>query len=459
MDLARERVTRRVLLRTLVCTAAGASLGACGPKTTPQVVKETQVVRETIEVVKEVTAAPAPEVKLTLWHHWGGTREPLMKKALDDFAARNQGLTVEPTLIPWDRKEEAVLTAVAAGQAPDVLMLNAAEMPPYALNKALNPIDDMVAQVGIQAEEVYESDWKASSYAGKQWGLPQTVGGAAFLLFFNTASFVGAGLDPTKPPATWGETLEAATTLLKKEGDEIKQLGLLTGVTSWSWLNFLAENDAAWLSPDGREVQMDNQGAVEALEWIVHVTDAQGGAERVAAFTSAGGDADPFMSGRAAMTYQGVWQYYIIKTNAPELEYSSALAPLNRGKWHEANYGPHLYTLPAGTKHTAEAWKLLLWLTREAGGCDFLTAQLRPSPWKACNENSPVSKVADYWPVVLSALDATRAEPLTPLFNRFASIWDEMLEKAMHHQSTAAEAIKWAAAEMSRANEEFWAKQ
>ncbi len=460
--VSHNRLSRRQFLRYLGAGTAGLVggnlLSACVPPT-----PEVKVVKETVEVVKEVpkeiTPTPAAPLMLTLWHHWGGTREPLLKKALDDFAARNPGITVEPTLIPWDRKEEAVMTAVAAGQAPDVLMLNAAEMPPYAINNVLLPLDEWVTVAGITSNEVYDSDWKASFYNGKQWGLPQTVGGAACLLFYNTAAFEEAGLDPTNPPRTWAEMLSATKTLLKQEGDKITRLGLGYIPDAWGWLNFLAQNDALWLSSDGREVKMNNDGAIEALQFIVDISDAQGGAENIAAFMTAAGEADPFISGRAAMTYQGVWQYFLIKTNAPDLPYMSTVAPNNKGPWHEANYGPHLYTLPAGTKHVPEAWKLLLWLTREDGGCNFLMQQLRPSPWKKCTEESPIAKVADYWPVVVEALNSARSEPLTPLFNQFASIWNEMIERATRHQGAAAEVIMWASEEMRRANEEFWAKQ
>jgi ABC-type glycerol-3-phosphate transport system substrate-binding protein len=427
-----------------------------------QVVKEPQVVKETVEVTKEITATPPAPLTLHMWHHWGGTREPLMIKAAEDFAARNPGLTIEQTLIPWDRKEESILTAVAAGQAPDVLMLNAAEMPPYAMADALIPIDDLVAQTGIKPEEVYESEWQATSYMGKIWGLPQTVGGAACLLFYNPQLFEEAGLDPAKPPVTWSETLAAAKALLKTDDKgDILRLGLGLGVNMWSWLNFLAQNDAPWLSDDGREVKMDNEAAVEALQWVVDVMDAQGGHEKLAAFSAAAGDRDPFMAEMQVMEYNGVWQFYLIKTNAPELQFKSAVAPNNKGNWHEGNYGPHLYVLPKGSKNDAveESWKLVLWFTRGAGQCTFLIEQLRPSPWKECTENSPLAKVADYWPVVVEALNAARPEPLTPLFNKFGSIWDEMGERAQLKASTPAEAVKWAAGEMAKANDAYWARQ
>lgn len=459
-------LTRREFLQKAAFASGGLAgaclLSGCGPTPTPQtteveVTKQVEVTRE-VEVIKEVevTRPPAETITLALWHHWGGTREPLLDKAFADFSAYNPGIAVEPTLIPWERKEESVLSAVAAGEAPDILMLNASEVPPYAIAEALVPLDELVAEAGIDASEVYESDWEAGVYNGKRWGLPHSIGEAAWLLFYNKQLFEEAGLDPDQPPETWAEMLTYAQTLLKKEGNSIEQLGIALNASGWSWLSFLAENEAAWLSDDSRQVLMDNEGAVEALQFIVDISDSQGGPEHVGAFMSGLGDVVPFAGGYAAMNMGGVWDYYILKTNTPDLDYGSAVAPINKGIYHEANYGPHQWTIPAGTEYLDAAWRLVLWMTREEGGCDFLTPQLRPSPWKACNENSPL-RVADYWPVIQVALDSTRPEPSTPLFNQFLSIWDEMIEKATYHAVDAAEAVKWSAEEMTKANDEYWA--
>jgi len=448
-----KKLSRRDFLRMSALTAAGAALAGCTPPA-PEIVKETVEVpvERTVEVLVEAAVEP---VTLTLWHHWGGTREPLLQGEFDAFSAANPSITVEPTLIPWDRKEETVLSAVAAGEAPDVLMMNASEVPPYAIAEALVPIDDLVAETGISSDEVYESDWQSGSYGGKRWGLPHSIGEAAWLLFYNKQSFEEAGLNPDQPPETWADLLTYSEALLKKEEDTIVQLGVNPNATGWSWLSYLAENEADWLSDDGRKVLMDNDGAVEALQYVVDISDSQGGPEQIGAFVSGLGEVAPFAGGYTAMNFGGVWDYYILKTGAPDLEYGSAVCPINKGEWHEANYGPHQWVIPVGTEHLEEVWKLVLWLTRGEGGCDFLTAQLRPSPWKACNENSPL-RVADYWPVVQAALVSARLEPHTPVFNQFMSIWDEMIEKATYHQMDAADAIKWAAAEMTKADDEYW---
>jgi ABC-type glycerol-3-phosphate transport system substrate-binding protein len=464
----RKRLSRRDFLRVGALTAAGAALAACGPAPTPQVVKETVEVPVEVEVevpvqetvvVEQTVEVPVEmeqeTVTVTIWHHWGGTREPLLAKAFQDFSAYNPDIVVEPTLIPWDQKQETVLTAVAAGEAPDVLMLNASEVPPYAIEEVLVPLDDLISQEGIDASEVYESDWLGGVYQGQRWGLPHTVGEAAWLLFYNKAAFEESGLDPDEPPVTWADLLDRANTLLQMDGDMIGRLGVSPNASGWSWLNYLAENQAEWLSEDGREVLMDNEAAVEALQYIVDISDSQGGPEQVGAFVSALGEVSPFAGGYTAMYFGGVWDYYILKTGAPDLDYGSAVAPNNGGPWNEGNYGPHEWTIPTGTAHLDQAWKLLLWMSRGEGGCDFLTAQLRPSPWKACNENSPL-RVAEYWPVIEQALVSTRPEPVTPLFNQFMSVWDQMIEQATYGQMTAGEAVAWGAEEMTRANDEYW---
>jgi multiple sugar transport system substrate-binding protein len=472
--MQKKRFSRREFLALAGATGGAALLAACGEEATPEkeIVEVTRVVSEEVEVTRvvseevevtrvveemvEVTTAPPEPITLTIWHHWGGTREPLLNAELENFSARNPGVTVEPTIIPWDQKEATILSAVAAGEAPDVLMLNAAEMPPYAMNDAILPVDDMVDAAGIMADEAYESDWQASFYNGKQWGLPHTIGGAAFLLFYNKDHLSEVGLDPNQPPQTWADFMSYTEKLVKMEGNTVQRIGGMPYVSSWGWLSYLAGNDAAWLSEDGREVLMDNEASVEALQFIVDTVDAQGGWEAIQAFTSAQGETDPFLAGNISMSYSGIWNYFMLQQNAPELNYVSAVAPNTGGKWHEGNYGPHLWTIPASTDHSSEAWKLVMWMSYEDGGCNFLTQQGRAAPWKACTENSIMANVADYWPVVVEAIATTRPEPLTPVFNQFQSIWDEMLERALFKADDSAGAISWAAEEMTKVNDEYW---
>lgn len=468
----RKSLSRRDFLRAGSVAAAAAALAGCGPAPTPQVIKETQIIKETqvvkeTQIVKETVketvqvqvAAPTTEpITLTLWHHWGGDREPLLKKAGDDFSARNPGVSVEMTLIPWERKEETVLTAMAAGNAPDVLHLIATETPVYVSDNALVALDEYITKAGIKPEEYLDVDWQGGIVNGKVWALPLNSAGADHMLFYNKNHFKEAGLDPEVPPKTWAEVKTFAQKLTKKEGKDITRLGVQLPTSGWEWLYYIAQNDGEWLSKDGKQILMDNEKSVEALQYVVDVYDIQGGFEKVSGFLTIARQTEPFIAEAVSVYASGQWVNYYILTGNPKLPYGTGLAPNNQGPWNAESYGPQQWTIPAGNKHNDQAFALSLWLSRGDGGCKFLAPQIMPSAWTDCNKSNAYPLVASFWPTIEAAFKTTRPSPPTPVFGQFLTFWDEMFQKALMHQSTAAEAVKSAVEQMDAANKEYWAK-
>ncbi len=458
MDFPRTRVSRRGFLRAAALTTAGATLAACGPKPTPEVITQTQVVQQTVEVIKQVTATPPEPITLRLAHHWGGSREPQLKKACDDFTARNPNIKVEVTLWPWDQKEQLLLAAVAAGDPPEVVHFIGSELASYANEGALQPLDDLIQQAGISPDEAIPTAWQSGIFQEKVWALPLSDGLADQMLFYNTAQFQEAGLDPKTPPKTWAELRQFATKLTQRDANGITRLGVQLGTSGWEWLYYVAQNDAKWLSDDAKQVLMDNDGCVEALQFLVDLANDQGGWQQVQAFTSVQRQTEPFYAGDVSILESGSWHYSMIQSDVPDLPYLSAIAPNNKGKWSQGSYGPQQWALPARDKHPNEAFQLADWLSRGDGGCQFTIARGVPSSWVACNEASPLASVAPYWPAIMAAVDSCRPEPLTPVFNQFLATWDDMIQKALLGRATAADAIKEGTEQMIKINDEYWAK-
>ncbi len=92
-----------------------------------------------------------------------------------------------------------VLTAVRAGNAPDVALMEYQYIPTMVSNQALVDIskygaNDVKSQFDAAA-------WALSGANGAQYGYPQDTGPMA--LYYNKATFQKAGI--SSPPATWDE--------------------------------------------------------------------------------------------------------------------------------------------------------------------------------------------------------------------------------------------------------------
>jgi multiple sugar transport system substrate-binding protein len=83
------------------------------------------------------------------------------------------------------------------------------------------------------------------------------------------------------------------------------------------------------------------------------------------------------------MLVDGVWVPATLKSQKPDLEYGIALVPYNDANAEATNRnlveGGWGYAIPTGSKHVAEAWEFLKYVTMGEGNLNFFKAQVRPS--------------------------------------------------------------------------------
>ncbi len=109
------------------------------------------------------------------------------------------------------------MTAIAGGAPPNAMMIKADNIPFFVSQKAVDPLDDLMARDGIGRDWFYDGEMSTRTYQGKVYGLPNVTGGAFHLLYYNKGLMKKAGLDPEKPPKTW-QDLDAMVEPAKKAG-------------------------------------------------------------------------------------------------------------------------------------------------------------------------------------------------------------------------------------------------
>ena len=470
--MKKRKLTRRDFLRLSAMTAAGVVAAACAPAT-PQIVeveKEVPVEKEVVRTVvvekeKVITPVPGPPVTITFWHHWGGKRIPLMEAMINDFQDRHPGIKVEMTLQPWDRRLEKILTAVASGTAPDVTMLGRQDVPQFVENNALIPLDALMARDGVSRDDYYTSEIDACYYRNQCWILPLPTSGATGLVYYNKGLFEEAGLPsaPEDMPETWTELEEVAAKLTKVEGGKVKKLGIGMHFISWDagFLTWLYNNRGAWLSEDGRKATFNSEAGYETIEWMWHfLNDIIGGREAVEGWVEPG--VNPFFAGLQAMQLSGVWQWYIIKQNAPDIDLGIFLCPhSDDGDYKFPMFAGWGYVIPKGTKHVDEAWELVKWLTWEEEGksaCWFMFEQFRPSPKKSCNENPAYYEKHPQWAMVLKSLEKGVTPPLLPTNAEMKKILDDNLQRIYLGEVEPRQGLDEAAVQIQQVLDDYWAK-
>lgn len=196
--------------------------------------------------------------------------DPIIKAFNDQYP----NVTIDIQHLPWNGRYEKMLTAIAGGEAPNVVYLNDFQVPLFAATDNLTPISDLYTREELEAMYT-EGSLSALSYNGELYALPILQNSLGYL--YNVDLFVEAGLDPENPPETWEELKDAAAKLTKTdENGEIVQAGIrfdlnrpspIASIMNYVWQaggNILDENN---------NVIVDSEQNVKALNFLKSLFD------------------------------------------------------------------------------------------------------------------------------------------------------------------------------------------
>lgn len=319
--------------------------------------------------------------------------EPLLKR----FERENPGYRVvigQAAARDMVADPQRFLCSVAGGMSPDVIKFDRYAITEWASRGAFEPLDDYLAadatnellRYRVVTNDIIQPALDEVTYQGSIYGIPDSADDR--FLYYNSDILIRAGYvdeeGNARPPRSWEELEEYALALTERDANgNIIQLGFAPNYGN-SWLYMYAwQNGAEFISEDGRTCTLNSPEVVEALEFMVRIYDALGGAQQVYAFQSTfqGGDLDPFLTGRLAMKIDGDWFLQTIATYRPSLHFGTSPAPIPAARI-EAGYKPITWlggwclAIPSAAQNKEGAWKMIRWLSSlEAGKMKLMEAE------------------------------------------------------------------------------------
>lgn len=409
------------------------------------------------------------DTTITLWHHWGGNRIPLMEAQVAAFTEAT-GICVENVFLPWDNRLENLLTAIAAGTPPDVTMFGRQDLPFFAVTQSIIPLDEYMAADGVSPDMFIPAEFEGTQYNNQTWMLPMPTGGALNIIWYNKAHFADAGLDPDSFPQTWEELMAIGESITVSDGDFLDRVGvnvLATGGEQPAFMMWLNANGQDWITPDLRTVTINNQAGIETLEFMKTYTDeVNGGITEVNSFYEMAGEFEqtPFIQELASIDINGSWQLFQIEAveNAPEfgiaaVPYGPSGNPDRRG----STYGGWGYMIPRNAPNPDAAWQLVRWLTAEAegvGACWFIQQQRRPSPMAECDGYLLDGETHPRAAEILAVANLDNVSTISPVQPQVLQIITRMTEEVMFDEKSIEQALADAEAEIQTLLDEFWAQ-
>ena len=205
---------------------------------------------------------------------------------------------------------EKVITAIASGSPPDVLLLDGIDVPSFALAGVLLDLAPFAGRVGIPLSTFYPTVLAMFSRGDAVLAFPK--GFSPMVYFYNRALFDAARLPYPVDGWTFDEFLRTAQALtLDANADGVpEQWGTAVDRRFFSWQAMLWSGGGDILTIDGRRATgaLDSPASIRALEFLTALVTTYGVAPKPNAFRAVSGtETRLFYSGRLALYPSGHW--------------------------------------------------------------------------------------------------------------------------------------------------------
>lgn len=203
--------------------------------------------------------------ELTYWFSASEPETAFIQAAVDEYNAQSGGPHVE--FVERPDSNEAMATAIAGGQGPDILHYNHNTVWFFGLD-SIYDIKEFVLddEIGLSSESFMPAPRMSVNYGGQVIALPISFGLGAVM--YNVRLIEEAGLDASDPPQTWAEFEEWAQALTVRDGDETVQWGVTADSVDWLLQEVMFANGGDWNNDDMSEYAPFKEELIGGVAWI-----------------------------------------------------------------------------------------------------------------------------------------------------------------------------------------------
>lgn len=409
-------------------------------------------------------------------HCWDGARTALVEAWIADFQSRYSGIVVEHELRESTAIRDRLVTTVAGGSVPNLVMLRSDMIPFFAEQDILRPLDDLIARDAVLAEWFVPTELASHRWQGRTFGLPQVTAGAQYLLFVNTDRLYRLGGDPTRPIETW-QDLDGLIEPARRADLLVLDPTRVPGGTTFHQLLTYANGGQYW-DDDLEQIRWGDAASLEAAEWLRRFTGATPGADQTSgrssdetasraptADVSAKGalTTDEWGLGRQVCCINGAGWFFQLHQQAQHIQYVAYPFPRNAANPESAGATPitggWTLAIPRGAQDHDAAWELLKLATVSASACAFTARQRRPSPLAGCDQEVGLAASQPFWPSIVASLNRGVAMPISPIQPRLERMYLGMQDELLLGGRPSRDVLEGAAREAQHLLDEWNARR
>lgn len=422
-------VSRRTFLKGLTASAGAALLASCVPVSPPSSPAPAPAGEQEAAPAE---AAPAGAVTLTWWDYYTASNGQAMDSQIKVYMDSFPGATVERTSIPFADLKQKLLQGAAAGQLPDLAVIDNPDHSSFAALGVLEDITDRVSAWG-QAGSYFQGPWDSTVFQGKNYGIPDNSN--CLVQWYNTAFTGPANIEP---PKTWDELKAAAAALTEGDRFGLAVCAFKSEEGTFQWLPFL------WATGEDL-ASLDSDGGRAALQLWVDLVQSGHMSPGILGWRQ-GDVLAQFQNGNAAMMVNGPWQIPVLNEQSPDLEWNVATLP--EQKQGASILGGENTAIIKGSQNVDAAWEMLTWRQEDENLKAYLVeAGKLPSRQDLAQDETwtgdPVLKV------FIDQLQVAKPRAYGPQYPEISNAIQEMLQAGITGQKDVATAVAEAAAKIT----------
>lgn len=381
---------------------------------------------------------------LRFWNGFTGPDGRTILKIIRKFNEMHDDVQVTMQRMEWGTYYNKLFVASMSRRGPEVFVVHTENIERFLHADLLTPVDDVFKLAGLDRSDIDPNVIAAVQRGDVTYGLPLDCHPAG--VFYNRGLFAQAGI--ARPPQTRDEFIDALYKLKGTTPDGLPQWGFVHEWLRVSMFTLLRQFGGNIIGEDGWTVTLDSPESREALAFaasLIHDLKIVPSIQMLDAFLG-------FRQGRVGMVWAGIFKLQDAERQKDDVDYGAATIPLC-GHQPAVWAGSHNLCIAHDLTDAqrAAAVKFLRFMSDHTldwaeGGQVPVRQSLRASErFQAMTVQAEFAKQLPY----------VQYMPSTPFTFEYQTEFDICCERVLRAVATPEEALRTAAANITRAAQQF----